>query len=72
MDERIHVDNGEKSTDLSTREMPEITVFHKVVHIVHNFCEEIMGKKEEQMCFLWKSEKPENPPFFLLRNFAII
>jgi len=62
------VDNGENFMDLSTRGMPITLVFHKVVHIIHNFRGKLLGEKGEQMCFLWKSEKPENQPFFILRK----
>jgi len=62
------VDSGEKSVDLSTPEMPKTLVFHKVVHIIHTPPGKNFEKKGEQMCFLWKSEKPEKPPFFLLRK----
>jgi len=62
------VDNGEKSVDLSTLKKLKTLVFHKVVHIIHSRRGKTLGKKGEQMCFLWKSEKPENPPFFLLRK----
>lgn len=67
-DEQGFVDNGEKSVDLSTWKMLKTLVFHKVIHIVHNFRGKTLGKKEEHLCFLWKSEKPEKPPFFLLRK----
>ena len=64
-DEHTFVDNGEKSVDLSTWKMLKIPVFHKVVHIVHSSRGKKLGEKGEQMCFLWKSEKPEKTPFFL-------
>jgi len=72
-DEHSFVDNGEKRGVLSTWEMPKTQVFHKVIHIVHRRIQKKRGRKREQMCFLWNFEKPEKPPFFVLRkNFGIV
>ena len=67
-DEHPFVDNGENLGGLSTCKTPRTQLFHKVVHIIHNFRGKVSGKNGEQMCFLWKSEKPENKPFYFLRK----
>ena len=67
-DKHSFVDNGEKEVYLSTWKILKTLVFHKVVHIIHSCTQGKMSYRREQMCFLWKSEKPEKPPFFILRK----
>lgn len=66
--EQVFVEKVEKCGEFSTGGIHKTQVIHKVIHIIHRKRKRNLWKKQEQMCFMWISEKPEFSRIFKLRK----